>query len=318
MPDLGCDESRAEDAVEGNESVLDPGPVPLRMTASRRRLDAWTLVLVSKGVAPFIHWAEGMFELYVRPSDRALAAHELDAADAEEHQTRRAAREDAARAPRPESPNAFIGAVLVALILLAFFAVTGPRTGGSPWFVGGASDAERVLQGDWWRPVTALTLYADSAHVLSNVGLGTLAVGAVMRSEGVGWGAALVLASGVTGNVVNAWAHQSLHSSVGFSTAVFGAIGLLGGLRYMGDRRRALRSRPAWTALGAALALLALMGSSESSDLYAHLFGAMAGVGLGLAAGFLDWRPKTTLAQWAAGAASASVVVFAWATALGH
>jgi membrane associated rhomboid family serine protease len=152
--------------------------------------------------------------------------------------------------------------------------------------------------------------------VLSNVGLGTLVVGAVMRSEGVGWGASLVLASGVVGNLVNAWAHQSLHSSVGFSTAVFGAIGLLGGLRYMSDRKRLTRSRPAWTAVAATLALLALMGSSERSDLYAHLFGAMAGLGLGLAFGYFEWRPKTTLAQWGAGLTAASVVVFAWVTAL--
>jgi rhomboid protease GluP len=137
-----------------------------------------------------------------------------------------------------------------------------------------------------------------------------------MRSEGVGWGAALVLAAGTIGNLLNAWAHQSLHSSVGFSTAVFAAIGLLGGLSYAQARRRQRAPRPAWTALAGSLALLAALGASERSDLFAHLFGGLAGVGFGLAVGLLSWRPRTTLGQLLAAAGTATAVVAAWLTAL--
>jgi membrane associated rhomboid family serine protease len=214
--------------------------------------------------------------------------------------------------------HAALGAVLVALLLLAFFAVTGPRAGGSAWFAAGASDAERVVHGEWWRAVTALTLHADSAHVISNVGIGTLVIGAVMRSEGIGWGAALVLASGTVGNLINAWVHQTLHQSVGFSTAVFAAIGILGGLTYVHSRRRVRSSRPAWTALAGTVALLALLGTSEKGnvDMLAHLFGGVAGVSLGLLVALSRFRPSTSAGQWLAGLGAAVTVVSAWWVAL--
>ena len=291
----------------------------LRVTDDPRRLDVWALALTSRGFSPLVYWADGTFELHLAHGDDVAAARaDLDATDDEEREAKRALLADAARAQPPVSKHASTGAVLVSVLLLAFFALTGPRAGGSAWFAAGASDAERVLSGDWWRAVTALTLHADSAHVLSNVGIGTLVVGAVMRSEGVGWGAALVLASGTAGNLVNAWVHQTLHSSVGFSTAVFGAIGILGGLAYVHGRRRSGPRRPAWTALAGSIALLALLGTSEKSnvDMLAHLFGALAGLGLGLTVAWTRWRPKTARGQWLSGLSVAATVCGAWLIAL--
>ncbi len=281
--------------------------VLLRVSPNARRIDAWALALTSKGVPSLLRQAEdGNIELHVAPWDALRAEAELDATDREE-------REAAVPSllPRPVSRHGTLGAIALSVMLLAFFVVTGPRAAGSPWFEAGASDAERVLHGEWWRTVTALSLHADGAHVLSNVGFGTLVVGAVMRSEGVGWGSALVLAAGTTGNLINAWAHQALHSSVGFSTALFGAIGILGGLTFMHARR----TKPkAWTALAGTLALLALLGTSEKGnvDMLAHVFGAAAGVGFGLLAARL--RPER--GQWLAGLGSAATVLGAWALAL--
>ncbi len=322
----------ALETIAATEPVVHALPVPskfcsraeppastglLRVTSEPRRLDAWALVLVSKDFSPLIRWADDTFELHVPHDELTAAKVELDAFDVEELAAHRAAHADAALERLPATRYAALGSVLMALLLLAFFAVTGPRAGGSEWFSAGASDAERVLQGEWWRAITALTLHADSAHVISNVGIGTLVVGAVMRSEGVGLGSALVVASGTLGNLVNAWAHQTLHRSVGFSTAVFGAIGILGGLAYVHGRRRAHRLRPAWTALGVGLALLAMLGSGERSDVLAHLFGGLAGVGLGLLTALSGLRLKTTAGQWFAGLGVATSVVGAWFLSLG-
>lgn len=304
-------------ATEASEPSVDAQVVlPLRATRDLQRLEAWALVLSSRGVRPHIQFSDGFFELYVAPYDRAAASAELAAHDAEELETQRAARADAALERRPVAGYSALGSALMMLALLAFFALTGPRADGSVWFFAGASDAERVLHGELWRTVTALTLHADTAHVMSNVGIGVFVIGAVMRSEGVGLGSLLVLASGAAGNLLNAWAHQSQHKSVGFSTAVFGAIGILGGLAYVHSRMRMRKVRPAWTALGGALALLAMLGASERSDLFAHLFGALAGVGLGLAAAHFAWRPKTWAGQWFAAMTAAAVVVGAWSIAL--
>jgi rhomboid protease GluP len=289
----------------------------LRMSEQRRPIDAWALVLVSKGIESFISFADGVFTLRVVHADVARARAELSAADAEEHKALRDVRDEAGHRTRPATRYSALGGVALAALLLAFFALTGSRASGSIWFTEGAADAERVLQhGEWWRAVTALTLHADGAHVASNVGIAALVVAAVMRSEGVGFGAALVLAAGTAGNLLNAWAHQAQHSSVGFSTAVFGAIGLLGGLSYARGRGRKYAARPAWTALAASLALLAMLGASERSDLFAHLFGGLAGVFFGVVAGWAKWRPTTAAGQWFAGLGSAAVVLAAWSAAL--
>ncbi|HEX5659380.1 MAG TPA: rhomboid family intramembrane serine protease [Polyangiales bacterium] len=306
-------------SFEAPRPVTDPPPpvaepprtACVRTARDPRQLDAWALVLTSKGVPAFVRFTDVSFELHVPFALGASAQAELDAADAEDRE--RAAHVELP--PAPVSKHAVLGAMLVAAALVAFFVVTGPRAGGATWFSVGASDAERVLHGEWWRAVTALTLHADGAHLISNLGIGSLVVGAVMRSEGVGFGAALVLASGTAGNLINAWAHQSLHRSVGFSTAVFGAIGILGGLAYI-DRRR--RTRNAWTALAGSIALLALLGTSEKAnvDMLAHVFGAVAGLGLGLAVAWLRLRPRTTPGQWAAGLGTMGVVAAAWLVAL--
>jgi membrane associated rhomboid family serine protease len=282
-------------------------------------MDSWTLVLLSKGIPWHVAWGEeghGGLELHV-PAELADAARsELDAYDAEEAEEARAKRADEAldREP-PATAHAAFSGVLVALALLAFFVVTGPIAGGARWFALGASDAERVLHGEWWRAITALTLHADSGHVLSNMAIGAVVVGAVMHWAGIGWGATLVLASGVAGNLMNAAFYQHHHGSVGFSTAVFGAIGILAGMTYMRERRRARARRPAWTALGGALALLALLGASETSDVLAHLFGGIAGLAIGLAQGSSRWRPRSTLGQTVVGLGAATAVIGAWIAA---
>ena len=293
-------------------------PIPVRVTQSLQQLDAWALTLSSRGVASRARKADGMFELYVAPHDVAFALAELNASDREERDARRAAAADAAIARPALSKHAALGAVVVALLLLAFFAVTGPRADGAIWFSAGASDAERVLNGEWWRTVTALTLHADSAHVLSNVGIGTIVIAAVMRSEGVGFGSALVLASGTAGNLINAWVHETLHRSVGWSTAVFGAIGILGGLAFVDARRHIKPRRPAWTALAGTLALLALLGMSEkgSVDVLAHVFGAGAGLGLGVLSASLHARPESSGGQWLAGTGALAAVFTSWWIAL--
>lgn len=295
----------------------DPATSLLRVTGDPKQLNAWTLVLSSKGLSPLVEWSDGRFEMRVLHSEVSSASRELDAFDAEELFTQRARLADAALEERRATRHAGVGSVLVAVLLLGFFALTGPRAGGSAWFSAGASDASAVIHGEWWRTVTALTLHADGAHVLSNVGIGTLVVGAVMRSEGVGFGAALVLASGAVGNLINAWAHHTLHSSVGFSTAVFGAIGILGGLAYVRGQRRMIRLRPAWTGLAVSLALLALLGTGgERTDIFAHLFGGVAGIGLGVLVGWSNLRPTTIVGQWSAGFATAAVVMGSWLVAL--
>ena len=66
-----------------------------------------------------------------------------------------------------EPPNLVAGASIAGTLLLFFFiTVAGYPT--VQWFERGSADADRILLGELWRTVTALTLHANLAHALSN------------------------------------------------------------------------------------------------------------------------------------------------------
>lgn len=302
--------------TDGSALVLPPATLALRVTADARRLDTWLLALRARGIPALLHRVDGAIALHVWPIHYDAARAEVDAIDAEEEEARRAV----VAVPGGDSSRlAPVGGALFALLLVGFYLVSGPSALRSFWFEAGTSDAVRVLAGEWWRTVTALTLHSDSNHVLSNIAIGTIVVTMVMRRTGVGLGAALVVLAGALGNLVNAWGYGTDHSSIGFSTAVFGAIGILGGLTYVSALRETVGTRyrrPAWTAIAGSIALLAMLGASERSDMLAHLFGTFTGLGIGLAVGFLRWRPRTWLGQAVFGLATLALVVSAWAAAL--
>ena len=112
------------------------------------------------------------------------------------------------------------------------------------WFERGSADADRILHGELWRTVTALTLHADLAHVLSNaIGI-TVFLGALSSIMGPGLSSALVLLAGAGGNLANALIHGSSHVSIGASTSVFGAVGMLGGLGLARRGRKKVAAAP--------------------------------------------------------------------------
>jgi membrane associated rhomboid family serine protease len=219
---------------------------------------------------------------------------------------------------RPRSPEygptwaGFVGAGLLA----AFYLITGPRDPSVAWFERGSASARAIVEGEIWRTVTALTLHADVGHILANAASCALFATAVCRLLGPGLGLVLILLAGALGNGLNAWVHGSGHSSVGASTAIFGAVGLLGGVGLAWKRRLGVRWRRAWAPLAAGLALLAMLGTGEGTDLSAHLLGFVSGVGLGIAAGVALPRPPAPRPQVLLVVAALGVVVGCWTVAL--
>jgi membrane associated rhomboid family serine protease len=204
--------------------------------------------------------------------------------------------------------------VVVAAGLTGVYALAGERAAWSDAFRAGAAVAERIVAGEWWRAVTALTLHADAAHLLGNVASAALFVTAVCGALGPGLGSALVLATGVGGNLAAALVRRTASSSVGASTAIFGAVGILCGRAVIRAARRRTAGRRPWVPLAAGLALLALLGTSERADLLAHLTGFVVGLPLGaMTAG--TPRPGPA-AQAALGVASALLVAVSWMLAL--
>lgn len=181
--------------------------------------------------------------------------------------------------------------VAAALILLSFHVATTRQGAHESFILQAGANAEHILQGEVWRAVTALTLHGDVKHLAGN--MLAIAVFGSLLCKRIGYGAAwlLILLAGAGGNILNAWLHQSGHLSIGASTAVFGAVGILGGIRLpqgvrtvhpAGDGFRLAFVRAWLLPLGAALGLLAMLGSDAQSDLGAHLFGFLCGLALGV------------------------------------
>lgn len=290
----------------------------VRITSDETRAGLWSLTLSSANI-PHRVIRGGMtgtaFELRVQAIDYELAERAIDDYERENRP------EPRARA-WPEAPplgGRTWSAFALSLLLFAFYYVTGPRGAGSPWFERGAATASAILHGEWWRTVTALTLHSNAAHVFANAVACALFGTLLFRLVGTGMGATLTLLTGASGNLLNALLHRSNHSSVGFSTAIFGMVGLLGALGFM--RRRA-GARPAarvsaWIAIAASLGILAMLGAGTDKDidLGAHLFGFLSGIALGFVAHGLLPRARSAWAQAALLSLSLFALFVCWVLA---
>jgi len=284
----------------------------VRVTRERHQADEWAVVLAAGSIPHRLRLRLDGWALIVAAGDAEAAREALDAYDRENSADAVAVGADVV-AP-PVRGAAAVG-VAVGLLLIGFFAVTGTRDSGSVWFERGGASAERIVAGEWWRTVTALTLHADAPHVLGNAAASVVLVAAVSHQLGPGVGLWLLLLAGAGGNALTAAVHGAHHNSVGASTAMFGAIGILAATRVTSRGRRPA-ARKLWTVVAASLALLAILGTSPDADLLAHLFGLLFGGVLGLVTARALSQPLRPSAQWTLAVAVLVAVVGAWLRAL--
>ncbi len=218
----------------------------------------------------------------------------------------------------PPRPGAFIGAVIWAYVLLTVFALQGRYGFGFDWVAAGRVDVAAILEGEWWRAVTALTLHADAAHLFVNIGMGAVFGGLLAREVGVGLAWLLILIGGTGGNLMNVLVQRPWHTAIGASTAVFAALGLLAA--YLWTGKRLIRDSWArrWTPVVGAVLLLAWLGTGgERTDIVAHLTGFLAGFGMGVVLGRVaQQRTAKPMRQWLLGGVSLLSVMLAWKFAL--
>ena len=248
----------------------------------------------------------------IQPSPDGRWTLVVDDADAPEAEAALAAweRENLVRPeplPPPEYGRSLTGAA-VGFGILAFTVYAGLPPAGVLMGAGDA-DAARMLNGEWWRAATALTLHADLPHVISNAIAIAIFLGAVARRVGPALATWLALAGGVAGNVLTAVVARGGHDSIGASTAVFAALGTLSALQV--PRRRA------WITLATGAALLGLLGTGARADLLAHLFGFAAGVAEGLVVRRIS-PPRRSILQPAVALLAVAPIAFAWWRAFAH
>lgn len=286
---------------------MSPGWVAVALENRQRAAEEWGLALGSQGIdARVLRRPQGFFvEVPEEREEEALRLLETYV------------RENApAPPPPPEASWPFPVEAMAGFAagLLGLFFVTGTRAARGTAFAEGSAHAGRILSGEYERVFTALTLHADLGHVLGNALSGSLFVGFLARRLGFGVALSLCIAAGAGGNLLNAWLHQARHDSVGASTAIFAAVGGLAALVL--PRRNRRTDRPWIVSVGAGLGILAMLGTGERADLWAHFFGLACGFGLALP---LAWRlrePPPPATQWAAGGAALLALAGAWWRAL--
>ena len=282
----------------------------MRVTGDLRLAGEWELVLLAQGLSPTLRRTPDGVVLSVPELEREQALVSLSAYDRENPQK---------LAPRvePVEPGSLVFGVAFGLMLLLFYSITTQWLPTVSWHARGAADAERIIQGEFWRTVTALTLHADIAHALSNAVAAAIFLSAVSSLVGVGLGGALALLAGAAGNLVNAYFHGSPHVSIGASTAVFGAVGVLGSLGVTRLRRGTLSRWRAWLPAAAAIALLGILGSGGLRvDIWAHFFGLLAGAMIGILTHSVAPRAPGSAIQWICGTAAVAILIFCWLVAL--
>ncbi len=149
-------------------------------------------------------------------------------------------------------------------------------------------------QGEWWRPFSSLFLHGDFNHLIGNILIGGIFCVLVAHSVGPILGWVIILASGVLGNIATARFHYpGEFSSLGASTATFGALGILvGSSAYFAWHSRSFRKLGgAVIPIVAGAVLLGWFGAGgPNTDVLGHVFGfAMGGV-LGFLVVFLRHR----------------------------
>ena len=113
------------------------------------------------------------------------------------------------------------------LVVCAVAWLAGYSIFGHDWFDAGRIDGALIRNGEWWRTITALTLHADAKHLVGNLVFGVLfgIFAGRLLGSGIAWLAIVVAAA--MGNAANTLLLESAHRSIGASTAVFAALGLV-------------------------------------------------------------------------------------------
>jgi rhomboid protease GluP len=272
------------------------------------------LVLTSLGIPHQIMQVDNLCQLVVPVEFAENAKFEIW--QYEEENKNRGAKGPAIQ-PRYQDAMPGVIAYLVVICFVAWLAGIGAF--GYDWLGAGRVDGALIRQGEWWRSFTALTLHSGLKHIAGNLGFGALfglLAGRVV-GPGVAW-LGLLLAGGAA-NILNTILLESSHRSIGASTAVFAALGLVSGFVWRGK----LMAQDRWPyrigPIVGGIALLAYTGTGgENTDIGAHLAGFVTGFVTGIllirVADMLDNRHV----QVTCSITAISILTFSWMIALAN
>jgi membrane associated rhomboid family serine protease len=302
---------------------MSDAAVEIFRSTQRAVCDERAFMLSAVGIGSIIAVDGLQFVLRVEVSDAAAALDHL----------KKYEMETLSRAPVPPPPprlhpGAGLGSLLYAIVLIG---VTWAISSGF-WrldaFDAGDLDPQQVRSGQWWRVWTALTLHVDGAHLAANTVAGAWFGYLAGRLIGTGNAWFLVVVGAGLANGIEALFGPAGHRSVGASTAVFTALGLLSAYSWRTRFSYPQRWAARWGPLVAGLILLSWTGSGAETvnaeavggptvDVVAHALGFAVGAGLGTVVALPAMtRMLARVPQWLIGSAALAPLVAAWIGAL--
>jgi membrane associated rhomboid family serine protease len=274
--------------------------------------DQQTLILSAVGIHSWTVVRGGVFVVVVPEESAPLALRHLT----------EVAQESTAPPPPPKlvtlHPRSWTGSIVYAALMMAVAYAAGSGLLGFDWLETGALNGAISTSNEWWRVVTALTLHADVGHLLSNLTFGVVLGYLASRSLGGGVAWASILLGAMMGNALDALWMPAEQRSIGASTAVFAALGILSAYAWMQETATNLRWAKRLGPLIAGVILLGFLGAGgERTDVVAHITGFASGCLLGVGLGKIPERRLYSRAlQLITGAITIATVAIAWRFAL--
>jgi membrane associated rhomboid family serine protease len=193
-------------------------------------------------------------------------------------------------------------------------------------------DPPLIRGGAWWRAWTALTLHADATHLLGNLGAGVLLGYSAAQIWGNTRAWAMIVTAAALANLLEALVAGTGYVSLGASTVLFAALGLIAAWTWRTRRRFAHNSMRRWAPLVAGVVVLALFGggggdadaafavqavSDSHTNVLSHALGFITGALAGVAAATRPGaRLLSIMPTWMAAAVAIGPLLLAWSIAL--
>lgn len=273
-----------------------------------RQIRDYSLVLLSQGVEHRLDRSEeGPFQIFVLPEFEEFARDQIAL-----YQKENPPKEE--NLPQPLSfslqPLWIFIPVLIAT-LLDFADVVNLH-------LPGVSDASKVLKGQWWRSLTALTLHGDARHLASNILCGYIVMNMITYRIPLLRLAPFLAISSAVANICVSMTVKTNFSALGFSTFVFAAIGCLAVMEFRLMPRESHGLLRRFAPLCGATSLAVFLGLGENADILGHGYGFIAGLFCGLipTKKALRWGTPVTFVDIVGLAVYYGLFAIAWTMAL--
>jgi rhomboid protease GluP len=289
----------------------DDAWVEVRRFAARADAEQHALVLAAVGIGCRLVARDSVIALSVALPDAARAREELACYTRENRRSR-------SSTPLRALLEGLDGALAYCAVLFFLHGASRRQAFSQDWLSAGAAQSGLIVDGEWWRTLTALGLHADLGHLASNLAFGSMLGLLLSQLLGAGFAWLTILLAGALGNALNALFHPAMHSAIGASTAVFAALGMLAALTWRHRAPLWPHGLRRWLPLAAGVMLLAYLGvGGERTDIGGHLAGFATGAAAGVGLAYVGQRvPQAPRTQRVFGGIALAVFAFAWLLAL--